>query len=282
MSTAIHRSKLPKSLAVQPVLYVAVMILIILAMGCATKKPRLQTPEQARVNHLLTEVPAWLMELPPGDYSIGIAWRPTMFDSDAEDSARDFAAVSLSRNHSAYVVDKSLVYSLSQMQEIDWNNVNFNVVVSADPDFLRRAARDLIMLDMIEIHGFLIALFGFSPIEPDKTPRLMHLTTKPAWCDQSNLLVADQSVYITGTALSANLFEAWAKAQETALSTIARYRVQRVVTRLMVRNDWMHQYTEMETVLRNQRVFLSRCFIEFRQIEHQPSYKVYLQFKADR
>ncbi len=251
-------------------------------MGCAAKKPHLQTPVPAKVNHLPTEVPAWLMELPPGDYAIGIAWRPTMFGSDAEDSARDFAAVALSRNHSAYVVDKSLVYSLSQMQEIDWNNVNINVVVSADTDFLRRAARDLIMLDRIEIHGFLIALFGFKPIEPDKTPRLMHLTTKPAWCDQTNLFIADRSVYITGAALSANLFEAWTEAQETALRAIARYRVQRVVSRLVVNNDWMHQYTEMETVLRNQQVFLSRCFIEFRQIENQPSYKVYLQFKADR
>jgi|GEM_PF-812596 len=262
-------------------LFILILPLFLLS-ACPGKRPVVPEQQAVRVNYLTAEVPAWMMDLPEGDYTIGIAWRPTMFDSDSEDAARDFAAVSFSRNHSAYVVDKSLVYSLSQMQEIDWNNVNFKVVVSADTTFLRRSARDLILLDKVEIHGFLIALFGFNQIETDETPRLMHMTTKPVWCDQTNLFISGESVVTTGTALSANLFDAWTQAQETALRTIARYRVQRVVSRLLVNNDWMQQYTQMETVLRNQRVYLRRSFIEFRQIENQPSYKVYLQFKADR
>ncbi|MBM4403240.1 MAG: hypothetical protein FJ042_02450 [Candidatus Cloacimonetes bacterium] len=262
-------------------LFILILPLFLLS-ACPGKRPVVPEQQAVRVNYLTAEVPAWMMDLPEGDYTIGIAWRPTMFDSDSEDAARDFAAVSFSRNHSAYVVDKSLVYSLSQMQEIDWNNVNFKVVVSADTTFLRRSARDLILLDKVEIHGFLIALFGFNQIETDETPRLMHMTTKPVWCDQTNLFISGESVVTTGTALSANLFDAWTQAQETALRTIARYQVQRVVSRLLVNNDWMQQYTQMETVLRNQRVYLRRSFIEFRQIENQPSYKVYLQFKADR
>ena len=259
-----------------------IIFLIITLSGCPAKKHVVQTHTPARVIYLAAEVPSWLMELPKGDYAIGIAWRPTMFDSDSEESARDFAAVSLSRNHSAYIVDKSLVYSLSQMDEIDWNNVMFNVVVSADTTFLNRAARDLVMLDSIEIHGFLIGLFGFQETEIDQTMRMMHRSTMPSWCDHSNLYVSGESVLITSTALSANLFDAWNEAQETALRVIAQYRVQNVVSRILVSNDWVHQYTEMETVLRNQQVYLNRSFIEFRQIENQPSYKVYLQFRADR
>jgi len=270
------------SLFNRPIGLMIMLAILISLMGCPAKQPMVEMYSPARISYLTAEVPAWLMELPQGDYAIGIAWRPTLFDGDSEDSARDFAAVSMSRNHSAYVVDKSLVYSLSQMEEIDWNNVNFNVVVSADTTYLRKAAEELIMLDSVEVHGFVIGLFGFHETEIDKTLRMMQRSTMPAWCEQTHLTISGESVYITGTALSANLIDAWQEAQETALRTIARYRVQRVVSRILTRNDWLHEFTQMETVLRNQRVYLSRSFIEFRHIADQPSYRVYLQFRADR
>ncbi|MDP2173637.1 MAG: hypothetical protein Q8M98_01040 [Candidatus Cloacimonadaceae bacterium] len=255
------------------------LLLILLVSACAKNRAPLQkdiVPPQ----HLAFDAPGWLWELPAGGYVIGITYADNFYSDGAVDFARDFAAVSLSRNHSSYIVDKEIVLSLAMQEEIDWAKISFNVVVSSDIGFLYRASAGLKMIDSYEINGYLIGLFGFidGSVKPEKLS--MNSTNIPDWSASHSVYTNGKTLYSVASSHQASLMDAWNMAQELALRQIAQYRLQNVVAVVRATNDIMQRNIAIETVTRSQNVYLDKSFIAPFKQDNIVSYKVFLQLKS--
>ena len=223
---------------------------------------------------------AWLAELPEGEFSIGVAYADPVFGNTASTLAKDFAAVAISRNHSSYIVDKQILLELANQSELDITRINFNVVVSADMDYLHRAAKELLLLDSFNSRGLFFALYGMGSTSPDKREITLLSDEKPAWAKKSGIYLSGDKLFSIGSAHQAELQDAFYAAQEIALRQIAQYRLQTVLGKIRSIDDRTDQALALETVTRNQACQFDRIFIEPQKIAGSFSWSVYMQLKA--
>lgn len=262
--------------------YLSFVILIMLLLSACAGNRAPQQEYYEPSEHLAFEAPAWLWQIPAGGYVVGISYADTFYSDGAEDFARDFAAVSLSRNHSSYIVDKEMVLSLAMQEEIDWTKVSFNVVVSSDIDFLYRASEGLKMLDSYEVNGYLIGLFGFIDGSAASAKSFMDAGNIPDWTNALSVYTTGNTLYSVAGSHQVSLLDAWNMAQELALRQIAQYRLQKVVANVRATEDIMQRNLAIETVTRSQNVYLDRCFIIPLKQGNNVSYKVFLQLKGEK
>jgi len=264
--------------------FLLLLLPIILLTACAANNsppvPNPQpVPHTPKIEIIPFDAPAWLWEIPQGECAIGIAYDDPMFSTGAEETARDYAAVSYSRNNGSYIVDKSVLYSLAEETEIDWGRMDFRVVVSADTTVLRTAARDLRLIDKYSYHGYLITLHGLKDTQPDLSRKPMSQNEIPQWC-KPGLSISGSEVFAVGHSLQAELIDAWSLAHEEALREIARYRLQNVLTKVKATENIVDKRMAIETVIHNRTVYYDKAFILCIKNDQTRSYRVFLQLRA--
>jgi len=249
---------------------------LLLIMACAKNQVEQVQADDTSDEPLSFTAPGWVWQIPAGGYALGITYADSHYSEGAQDIARDFAAVSLSRNHASFIVDKSLVLSLAMQEEIDWKKVNFNVVVSADLDFLRKASEELKLLDSHEVSGYFLGLYGFLEVTLKTELRSSNPAQLPDWCAQTTY-TDKNTLYSVASSQQATLLDAWNLAHELALRQIAQYRLQNVVAQIRATEDTMQRNVAIETVTRSQNVYFDRSFILPIRRGNTTTYKVYLQ-----
>lgn len=227
------------------------------------------------------EAPEWLWNIPSGNYAIGIAWEDRLTGSGAEETAREFAAIALSRNHGSYIVDKNMIVSLSEQSILDWNQYGFNLVVSADPAFMRNAFTEMQLLDKYETHGYWIGLFGLEKMDVSSEKQSMNILDLPSWCNDKDVITQGDKLYAVASSHQANLMDAFMGAQEQALKQIGRYRIQKVMGRILASDTMLEKSIALETVTQSQNTSFVSTYVIFMRNNETPSYKVFLRLKAD-
>lgn len=252
---------------------------LLLLAACSTPQ-KISTPTEKTIPFAAKN---WLATVPEGDYSIGISYSDPMFGNTTTALARDFAAVVMSRNHSAYVVDKQILLELAREREIDLTRMSFNFVVSADMDFLSRAARDLVLLDSFNAYGFFIGLYGLEPRKLSaKDTAISNSPTIDPEAAMQEIYLEGNTLYSTATSRQAELQDAFNLAQEKALRQIAQYRLQTVLAKIRSYDDETDQAMALETVTRNQQCRFDSVSIIHHQVGETHSYSVTLRLKADK
>ena len=261
---------------------------LLLFASCARSFDTPPPQERSVIRHGSFDAPAWLWNLPQGKYAIGIAWEDGMFGSGAREAAKEFAAVSLSRNRGSFVVDKSMIVSLAAERTIDWQQVGYNLVVSADTDYLHYAHTHLREVDSYSINGYLICLYNLADQEDtpiitaaQKTRRQMTESSMPAWCSAPELSTDSGKVYSVASSHQANLIDAIFHAQEQALKQMGRYRLQNVLSRVLATESMLEKAVAMETVVENQPSWIDGIFVLSVRHNHTPSYRVFIRLKGD-
>jgi hypothetical protein len=222
----------------------------------------------------------WLAELPEGEFAIGISYADPNLEATSGAIAKDYAAVAMSRNHASYVVDKEIFLDLANAPELDLNRLSFNVVVSADLEFLRHCSNNLQLVDSFVSAGYFIGLYGInkpvtiseSSVELNEIP--------PAWYNREGVSLMDKQLNSVASSHQARLGDALNMAQEKALRQIAQYRLQNVLGKIRSINDRTDQAIALETVTRNQECYFQRINIYQWKSGESFSYTVYVQMGA--
>jgi len=255
------------------------LLVVLVAIGllsCTHQESKSESFGFEQRHYGVFEAPVWLQNIPKGDFAIGIAWDDASFSSGAIDIAKEFAAVSLSRNRGSFVVDKSIVTAISEQQALDWNQVGYNLVVSADTDFLRRAGRELKLIDKYSTGAYLICLFGFgeSAVSADRVA--MSRQNLPDWCNREDIAIQGDKLISVASAQHATLMDAWSEAQEKALRQIGKYRLQKVMGRLTATQSSQEKAIAIETVTKSQSNRFVNAFVVPIRNNNTLSYKVYI------
>ncbi len=256
------------------------LLLSLLLCSCAARKASSDQPPQPKSRELPFTAPGWLWEIPSGSYSIGFGYPDTFFSSRADSIARDYAAVSISRNHSAFVVDKKAIMDLAISNTQFSEDMDFKVVVSADMDYMHRAYQTLRLLDSMDTMGYMIGLYGFIDGAVDSAPRVMDPAQKPDWCADSDVYTQNNTIYSVASGYAADLPGAWTLAQEKALRQIGQFRVLNVLGKIRATDDTLQKNMALETVTRGYKAYFDRCFIVPVKWDNTHSYRVYLRMKT--
>ncbi len=228
------------------------------------------------------EVPKWLAEIPVDGLVIGIAFDNPNDPHDTETEAKEFAAISYSRCHSSFVVDKSAVISYAEEREKTKDEADFSVVVSSDPKFLNMAADYLVLLKHTSFHGYKVGLFGMIDNVIDESPRTFSASEMPDWCSGRDVYEEGEYVCIIGKAHEANLMHAWRQAEENALKKLAKYKIMNVIASLRSTEDWTKKMLIVETVTKSPVSSLSKSWFSHKSVGNASSYTVYLMLKSGR
>lgn len=256
-----------------------IIIAILILAGCSTNREKPINNYVPDVRILPFEGQAWLWEVPPGDYAIGISYSSTHFTDGSADAARDFAAVSLSRNHSSYIVDKHSLLQIASQDDADFRTADFNLVVSQDIGYLRRAVENLRLVHQFDTQGYFIGLYGFNHAIVDTSKLVMHPGEVPDWARRPGLKVAEGRIISTAASRQASLIDAYFVAQEMALRQIGRHLILKVMDDLKVENDIIKQMSAFESVSQSSPYNIDKVYIRKLMIDGNPSYEVSLQLE---
>lgn len=255
-------------------------VLILLSACTGNKARKVAVDPVLPESGIPFEAPAWLWQIPAGSYAVGFGYSDTFFSSRADSVAKEFAAVSLSRNHSAFVVDKEALYTWASETQSDWSSARINLVVSSDIDYLKRAHRNLQMVDAVDVQGYRIGLFGFIDGGVDKATRPMRSEEMPDWCVDESTTQKGNTIYCVASGVAASLPDAWNLAQEKALRLIGKYRVQKVKAIFETTDDIGQRRLAVETVTRSYKAYFDKSFIVPMRKETLSSYKVYVRLRS--
>ncbi|MCB5228489.1 MAG: hypothetical protein LHW44_00215 [Candidatus Cloacimonetes bacterium] len=257
-----------------------VCCLMLFLSACGGNKTRSCHPLPPPEIHTPFSAPSWLWQIPSGSYTIGFGYADTFFSNRADSLAREYAAVSLSRNHSSFVVDKKSIWEWASETQSSWESRTFQLVVSADLNYLKNSYQDLILIDHYHTQGYYIGLYGFSDKEVDAKPTIMHQDEKPDWCVDESITSKGNTIYCIASAQASSLMDAWSLAQEKALRLIGKYRLQKVQAVFASEDDFHKRDLAIETVARSYQAYLDKSFIIPSTTENQTSYLVYLQIRS--
>lgn len=259
-----------------PIRYLALGLLLLILSACASP-PKTAKLEQIPVS---LESRTWLHELPPGEFMIGISYPDEHFPENSEAMGKAFAAIALSRNHSAFVVDKELLLTLADNDEIDYTSVRYNVVVSSDMEYLNKAANDIIQIDSFSCNGVMYSLYGFSP-DAKATKAIQYVPNDlPKWTKATPITIENNTLVSRAMAHEAELSDAFFNAQENALSQIGQYRIQNVMAEIRDINDVHQRVMAIETVTKTAPSRLSKIHIVPWQSGNFNSYTLYLELET--
>jgi hypothetical protein len=256
------------------------LILSLVLLSCSENKAKDDKTNTVPSREVPFEAPAWLWEIPSGSYAIGFGYPDTFYTTRADSLAKDYAAVSISRNHSSFVVDKQAIMNLAISDTQFSDKMDFNVVVSADLDYMRRAYQNLRLLDSVNVMGYMIGLYGFIDGDVDGAPRVMYPDQVPAWCADGSLYVQNNTLYSVASGYASDLPAAWTLAQEKALRQIGKYRVMKVVGKIRATDDTLKKSMAMETVTTAYKAYFERSFIVPVKWGNTTSYRVFISMRT--
>lgn len=257
-----------------------VTLLSLLLFSCAGNRKHGNDIEPPASKEVSFEAPGWLWEIPSGSYAVGFAFSDTEFSSRADSLARDYASVSISRNHSAFIVDKQAIMDIAVSDTQFSDRMDFNVVVSADLDYMHRAYQTLRKLGSANVMGYMLGLYGFIDGNVDTTMRVMRPDEVPQWCSDSNTYTQSNTLFSVASGYAAELPGAWTLAQEKALRQIGQYRVMNVVGKIRSTNDTLQKNLVLETTTKGYKAYFDRCYIVPVKWGNATSYRVYLRMKT--
>lgn len=228
------------------------------------------------------DAPAWLWDLPDGQYAIGIAYSDgisgTAVGSSAEIAAKEYAAVCMSRSKSSFVVDNKIVVMENDEQIL--NQMNFNVVVSADPQIMHTANEKLKLVDKIDHKGYFIGLYGYNKTKVNNEIWPMTMDNLPDWTKLS-VSKDNKNLYATGMAVEAYLMTALFTAHENAAKELGRYKKQLVMSILKSVNDRVDKKGLFETLTRSYDSYIDKVHIVMIKNNQTPSFRAYVRLKTN-
>jgi hypothetical protein len=265
-----------------------VVIVTILLTSCSKNKP-VEPPKStnniqtvSKTVYTIIDVPAWLLFPPDGDVAYGIAVDNNSKKNPSLNVAKEFAAVSMSRNHGSFIVDKSALLSLSEQKEIDYKKVDFNVVVSSDTTYLKKAYKEIKPLAETSFHGYKVFIMGKEDYKLNNDIVQVSVSSIPSWCIGQQTHEDEEFVYVIGTSSDANLAMAWKNAQESALRKLAQYRLTNVMGSIQATDNTTQKAMLIETVTRNSNASFVKNWVFHKQVNNASSYSAFIMLKSKK
>lgn len=253
-------------------------IVLILLAACSAP----QTSYVPSLQNVPFKAEQWLAQLPEGEYAIGISYTDPNLGNTSDTMARDYAAVAMSRNRSSYVVDKEVILDLANAPDVDLTRMSFNVVVSADLDFLHSSARELKLCASYETAGYYIGLYSLNGYAVN-TAGVVYMTENiPTWAQREGISLTGDKLYSVASSHQAELGDALNLAQEIALRQVAQYRLQNVLGKIKSIDDRVDQAIALETVIRSSNCRFNRIYIHQQKSGESSSYTVYVQLRSNK
>lgn len=261
-------------------LYFPLLIIVLALTACSRYEVERPTYYEPKVEFHTFEMPRWLLEMPEGEYSIGICYAEPPTSAHSQDYGKDFAAIALSRNHSSYIVDKYSVMSLAAQTDDNYRAASFNLVVSQDLDYLRTAAQNLQMIDSFNSNGYVISFYSFDQV--DLNSMMTYIANPegiPSWARNTGVSLDLGRIYSVGSSRQATLMDAFNAAHEMALRYVGQHLVRNVVDIMRTEDDLLQRSSAFETVIQSPSLCFDKVSIRRVVIDGSPSFEVFIRIK---
>lgn len=252
------------------------LLTFLIIAGCAHKK---NLPEEPVIKEKIrtVQVPQWFIDLPSGDYAIGIS-KLSIRNLEMKTAAFQNAVVQFCRNQSSFIVNKK---ALRETELSLSGNADFQVVVNSNPQLLRTISEELVLIDEFWFYDNYIGLFGLQETEIDKS--LIELSYSddpnkdiPGWYHYE-LQKESGIINATVRADSYSLESAWQKALDNARLKLAAFLETDVSSSVYHINEKMDKLITLETTRKMENIQVKRCFVKRYLGSGGPGYAVYIE-----
>ncbi len=269
---------------------ILILVSVTLMIGGCSSTPKSYVPaardqQKIEVANPELSLPSWFLNPPAtAHHVIGISYCDMNPDS-AETSAKNQAAVILSRNRSSYNVKKDILISdRSDYIEQD-SKAQFEVNVSSSPN-ARKLFDALRCVEDFDLDCYHICLFSDLSTDVDTTIVTFEPHTEPEWIDRLAVEEMDGYVSSVATYRDQDLIRAYEEALIDARLQLARYKLKKVeaLKEYEVTDDYSktHQATAIETVVQLDGLTLNRLHVQRNYNNNLFSYTVHVEMGMEQ
>lgn len=230
----------------------------------------------------VTNVPAWLIYIPEGDYAIGIATENTRKPNLVVSAAKEFAASSFSLYHSSYIVDKSAVIRYAEQKETSLRKEGFEVTLNKDASDKNYADKNISSYAETVFQGYKLFLFGKQKPEVNNDIIQTSAASTPEWCKWKDVAEDNEYIYSIGYAHEANLADSWKNAQEAGLRKLAQFKLLNSVASLNSTDDTTKKMQIIETATKSPEASISKIWFFQKIVDDESGYSVFLMLKSKK
>ena len=254
------------------------LIFVLFIFGSCACYDNVNNPSRSVPKGRYQDIPAWFINFPKGDFTIGIAQMSTS-DPAVKNSALQNATVNYSRNKHCYVVHKKAVHK-SEIT-IPGGENEFQVVVTSSPETLEDIRDKLILIDFFWFYNNFVGLYSMHKTAVD-TNRIstwideQRTQTYPEWF-KTDIFRDDGRVYSDVHASSHDFVSAFRKAFNEARIKLASYSKIKVESKVYAYNGDIDKLVALETNLKMMNIDLNNIYSRFYQSPGGHNYSVYLR-----
>jgi len=246
-----------------------IFIMFAFLLSCSSNtdyKPFVITKE-----HIPIKLPNWMINIPEGDFEIGISHKT----SNESSNAKEFAAINYNRNIHSFVVDNKAVKKGEQIKD----SSSFNINVSASIEDLHSIYDSMTLLDSVYVGNYFIGLFSTDKNADIKISNDMIKTFSiPNWYKPQKIYVENGKIYATVKYSSATMDGAVKIAMEKARIAIASYKTKHVLASTTSTDTKTSTDYAIETKMILGKVKTSNIYILKKKTDNALfSYEVYLR-----
>jgi len=242
----------------------------------------IQLPVVSKTVYTNLNLPAWLLTLPEGENSIGIVVDSNKKKSAQSDAAREFAALSLSKNVGSFEFDKTEVLKFAEQVKDIKQMQEFKVTLKSDSSYPGKVSNLLKPLAETAAQGYQIYLFATDSPELNNDKIKASAGSIPKWCRTAEITEDDEYVYVVGKAVDSKLNNAWKTAQNNALNKLAQYRLQSVASLIKTANNPTDSALLLDSLNRDFHAAFAKTWFFHKTENNAPSYNVFIMLKEKK
>jgi hypothetical protein len=256
------------------------ILCVLLLAGCINKQVDYKEKNKNALQGMQSRpLPRWMYQRPADHYIVGMSRKSKDVDA-TKLAAKQSAAVAYGRNTESIAIVNSASAQSSNM--LSSGNSQFNLVVTASPELLRKKCDQLQLVDECTYYENYIALFSPKTSSIGDEWKQPQIQPKPAWTDQLGLEISKTQVTSRAFGRSSDLQLAWDKAVDAARQEIAQYLEKEVLGGVLSRNDDVQTKVAVETRIKVGQMHVSRSHVETHIANSLLSYLVHVEVVMER
>lgn len=249
-----------------------IFIVFTILLSCTSNNQ--YEPFIIKKEYIPLSLPQWILEIPSGNYEIGISQKMTSKQKEL-DNAKEFAAINYNRNIHSFVVNNKAVKKGEEIKDFR----KFSVNISASIDKLHSIYNSMTLIDSIYMGNYFVALFSMYN-EPKITfsKEMKSTFSQPDWHKSQNIYIENNKIYSTVKYSSATMNNAVNIAMEKARTNIASYKTKHVLSSTISTETNTSTNYAIETKMILGKVVTSNIYILKKKTNNALfSYEVYLR-----
>lgn len=245
------------------------------------KKDPLQLPTVSKIKYSSFLLPAWLTNLPEGNYVIGISPQKPDKRQNYSIAVKEFGELSMAYLKGSFGFDQEAILDYSINSDPINDFPEFKVYLKTHTSYADKVEFSLKPLAETSVEDNKLVIMGISEVILNNDLITVSASNIPKWCRGAKTFEEQGYIFSVANSNGEKLNAAWEQAQLSALNLLAQYRLQKLIFKLRNITEIEDRISLINNIDTNFNAVIAKSWFYHKLVDGKPNYTVFIMLKTD-